>query len=257
MCRGFPDAGKIGLFRERGIKIANRIHSIEETKEVYFDSRTAEGGLEIPHVMLLILSCFERADAHFVLLVGFVSKWDHLLVAFGEQADGRDHPSEEAGGESTSREAEDEDLVIVIVIPHYKAIPGDDMRIEACPESFVDGLDPPPLHASPQTLIDGFVSSDVGANASYALQSVITIHCSRLVRHLLSALLTLVVVKLFWGIPIEFLVEFDDVRVRGISLVAVSGAIKAAQQLAVHFLTLGRAVRRSLRQAVHGASSVA
>ena len=157
---------------------------------MYFDSLTAEGGLEVPHVMLLVLCCFVRADAHFVFLVGFVSKWDHLLVAFGEQADGRDHPSEKAGGESTSREAEDEDLVILVVIPHYKTISGDDMRIEACAESLVDGLDPPPLHASPQTLIDGFVSSDIGANASYALRSVMRIHRSRFSRHLLSASLT-------------------------------------------------------------------
>ena len=31
MCGGLPDARKIGLFRERSIKIANRIHGIEET----------------------------------------------------------------------------------------------------------------------------------------------------------------------------------------------------------------------------------
>ena len=172
MGRGLPDAGEIGLFREREIKIANRIHSIEETKEVYFDPLAAEGGLEVPHVMLVLLCCFVGANTHLVFLVRSVSKWYHLLVAFGEQADGRDHPSEKAGSESTSGEAEDEDFVTFLMIAHDKAISGDDMRIEACAESLVNGLGPPPLHASPNPLIDGLFSSYIGADASYSLWSV-------------------------------------------------------------------------------------
>ena len=93
MCRGLPDAGKISLFRERGVKIANRIHSIEKTKEVYFDSFTAEGVLEFMHVLLVVFRCFVGADTHLVFLVRSVSKWYHLLIALGEQANGRDHPS--------------------------------------------------------------------------------------------------------------------------------------------------------------------
>ena len=171
MCRGLPDAGKISLLRERGIEIAHRIHSIEETKEVYFDSLTAEGGPELLHVNLVVLCCFVWADAHFVFLVRSISKWYHLLIAFGEQANGRDHPSQKPGSESTSGEAEYEDFVTWLVIPHDEAISRDDMRIKACAESLVDGLGPPPLHASPKSLVDGFISSNVGANASYSLRS--------------------------------------------------------------------------------------
>ena len=259
MGRGLPDARKIGLFRERGIEIANRIHSIEEAKEVYFDSLTAEGGPEVLHVPLLLLCCFVRADAHLVFLVRSVSKRYHLFVAFGEQANGRDHPSQEAGGESTSGKAEDEDLVTWVMIPHDKAISCNDMRIEACAESLVEGLGPPALYASPEPLVDGFFSSYIGANASYTLWSaVFKIHRPSFSGSLLSTSLTLVVVKLFWRSTIEFLIQFDNVRVRGISRVSISGTIKAAQQLAMHFLVLGRAIkRRSLRQAVHGACYLA
>ena len=171
MCRGLPNAGKIGLLCERRIEIADRIYSIEETKEVYFDFLTAEGGPELLHVSFLVLCCFVWADAHFVFLVRSVRKWYHLLIAFGEQTNGRDHPSQKPGSESTSGEAEYEDFVIWLVIPHDKAISRDDMRIEAGAESLVDGLGPPPLHAPPKSLIDGFFSGYIGANASYSLLS--------------------------------------------------------------------------------------
>ena len=63
--------------------------------------------------------------------------------------------------------------------------------------------------------------------------------------------------KLFWRIAIEFLIQFDNIRVGGIPRVPITCAIKAAQQLAVHFLMLGSTVKRSFRHAIHCACYLA
>ena len=73
-----------------------------------------------------------------VLLVQLVCERNHLVVTLGQQTDSVDHASEEAGGESTSREAEHVDLVSAIVLVHQKLVAGHDMGVEGCGKTLVD-----------------------------------------------------------------------------------------------------------------------
>lgn len=132
----------------------------------------AEGRLEILHIVLRVLRGLVPTGSHLVLLVGSICERYHFLVAFRQQSNGGDHTSQEASGECSSGEAEDEDLVVVVVIAHDEPIASDDMMVETGAQSQVYSLSPPSLNPSKQPSVHRVITRCVCPNPSYNTSQV-------------------------------------------------------------------------------------
>ena len=123
----FSGSDNLGNFQSRSpwhIQRADRVHCVEEAQEMDLNPAplvvmgvsghglvATEARLEQSHVRSLI-------DACLVVLVYFVGKRDHLLVAHGQQSNAVDHSCQEACCEGAAREAKDVDAVSRPIVAH-------------------------------------------------------------------------------------------------------------------------------------------
>lgn len=128
--------------------------------------KAAKGPFEAVHILLGGRNG-RKANPLLIVLIGFVGKRHHLLIALREHANCGDHTCNEASSEGPARKAKDINVVPFVIVSHDKAVASKDVLVKSGTNSLINQLGYPSLDPPKYAGVDRLMTSDIGSDSGF------------------------------------------------------------------------------------------